>query len=462
MSRIAFLTEALRRAQPAPPSRSSAGCDALDARVLLDEVEPLDREQQRLLLGVPDLHELALFPLDRNALQAPEEADAVVAVDDRVAELQVAQVGEERLGGPAARDRRAPLLAEDLALGVDREARLAQAEAGGDLGGDADDGARRAARRRRGASTRARSAGASRRLRSAAPRRRLPRPTSSARVRSPPRPPRCGRRAPAIGLGRQPQRDRPVAARPEPVEEERRRLEALADPLDGMQRAPPGAKKSRSGSRSAGDALGESRRSPPRRRGLDDDEQRAAPRDRASRPASARHGRSEDDALGLRGRPADPLGQERRASSDSSDAANGGISATLEPLARALRVGIEDAQRRDAVAVELDAHGRSRSGGKTSKRPPRTARSPVSIDEVGAAVADARQALDDARQRDLLALVERARRAPRSRSGAGSRVKSDRAGRTAASDASAAARARRGARTRRAAPSATAECAGTA
>ena len=115
------------------------GLHAFDARILLDEVESLDRKEEPLLLGVDDLHELALLPLDRNAGQTLEEPDAVVAMHDRVVELQVAQVGEKSFGRPTAGDGGALLLSEDLALGIDRGARLAQPEPARDLGGQRDD-----------------------------------------------------------------------------------------------------------------------------------------------------------------------------------------------------------------------------------------------------------------------------------------------------------------------------------
>ena len=65
--------------------------------------------------------------------------DAVVGVDDRVAELQVAQIREERLGRLAPGLRRAALLAEDLLLRVDGQPGLAQPEPGRDLRGHAHD-----------------------------------------------------------------------------------------------------------------------------------------------------------------------------------------------------------------------------------------------------------------------------------------------------------------------------------
>ena len=73
MSRMALRTEALRLAQPGAAQPVERGLDAFDARVLLHEVEALDRQEQRLRLGVLDLHELALLPFDGNALQALED-----------------------------------------------------------------------------------------------------------------------------------------------------------------------------------------------------------------------------------------------------------------------------------------------------------------------------------------------------------------------------------------------------
>src|SRR6266545_5537488 len=48
-------------------------------------------------------------------------------------------MGEEGLRWPPARDGDLALLAEDLALGVEREARLAQAKTGGDVRRDTDE-----------------------------------------------------------------------------------------------------------------------------------------------------------------------------------------------------------------------------------------------------------------------------------------------------------------------------------
>ena len=69
------------------------------AGVLLDEIEPLERDEQLVVAGVAELHELLRRRCPaptREALQADEPADAVVDVDDEIADLQVAEVGDER------------------------------------------------------------------------------------------------------------------------------------------------------------------------------------------------------------------------------------------------------------------------------------------------------------------------------------------------------------------------------
>ncbi len=114
----------------------------LEPRVLLHQVEPVHGQEQRLLLGIADLHELALLALDRHALQALEESDAVVAVHDGVAQFQVAQVRQEGFREAPAGRRGRLLLAEDLALRVEREPRGAEAETRRDLGREHDERSR--------------------------------------------------------------------------------------------------------------------------------------------------------------------------------------------------------------------------------------------------------------------------------------------------------------------------------
>ena len=71
------------------------------AGVLLDEIEPLDRDEELVLAGVAELHELLRLEADLDPLQADEHADAVVDVDDEVADLEIAEVGEERARSPS-------------------------------------------------------------------------------------------------------------------------------------------------------------------------------------------------------------------------------------------------------------------------------------------------------------------------------------------------------------------------
>ena len=100
MSRMAFLTRALafsqRRAAQLVERRVGA------AGVFLDEVEALERNEQLVLAGVAELHELLRVDAHLDLLQADEPADAVVDVDDEVADLQVAEIRDER----RAADRR--------------------------------------------------------------------------------------------------------------------------------------------------------------------------------------------------------------------------------------------------------------------------------------------------------------------------------------------------------------------
>ena len=88
---------ALPRRAAEPIERRLAG-----AGVLLDEVEPLDRDEQLVVAGVAQLEELLLAVADADLLQADEDADAVVDVDDEVADLEIAQIRQERLGRRSA------------------------------------------------------------------------------------------------------------------------------------------------------------------------------------------------------------------------------------------------------------------------------------------------------------------------------------------------------------------------
>ena len=92
-------------------------------------IEPLDRHEQLVVAGVAELEKLLHAVADADLLEADEHADAVIDVDDEVADLQVAQVREKRLGGRAPALRRAALFFEDVGFGVDLQSGVGQPEA---------------------------------------------------------------------------------------------------------------------------------------------------------------------------------------------------------------------------------------------------------------------------------------------------------------------------------------------
>ena len=118
MSRMAFLTRVLAFSHVVPPSLSSAAARA--AGVLLNEIEPLERDEQLVVAGVAELHELLRAPgpaPTAELLQADEPADAVVDVDDEIADLEVAEVGQERASRRRRRSCDAAFLFEQIGLG---------------------------------------------------------------------------------------------------------------------------------------------------------------------------------------------------------------------------------------------------------------------------------------------------------------------------------------------------------
>ena len=121
MSRMAFLTRVLARSHVVPPKAIDRR--ARGAGVLLDEIQALDRDEELVFARVAQLHELLrrFADADADLLQADEVADAMVDVHHEVADLEVAQVGQERAcrGTPAL--GRVPLLFEDVRLGVEHE-----------------------------------------------------------------------------------------------------------------------------------------------------------------------------------------------------------------------------------------------------------------------------------------------------------------------------------------------------
>ena len=373
------------------------GLDAFDARVLLHEIQALDRQQQRARLGVLDLHELALLPLDRNALQSLEAADAVVRVHDGVAELQVPEVGEKRFARLAARGGRAPLLAEDLFLGVERQARLAQPESGRELRGDGDDDARVALRR----DVESVLEGQALQLLDAA---RGPRGDEDLlagleRLRQVRR--RLGRapRVPGDRLGGQPD---PASARgleAEPVEAQRNGGEPLADPSDrmhellGRKRVPVRIPVRRQALVEAGDFLLDGGR-------LEDHGQRSGGVIEPAR-GHRRDRRREHAALGLRRRTPDPLGHRAPRLFRLLGRRKGRQPDFLQLLLRALRVRVEEPQRRDRVALELDAHRQVPVRREDVEEAAAHGEVAGLDHQIGAVIPEARQPPDDAGQRDF-------------------------------------------------------------
>ena len=61
---------------------------------------------------------------DANLLEADEDADAVIDVDDVVAHFQVAEVGEKRLRGRPPALRRTAFFFEDVVFRIDLDARV--------------------------------------------------------------------------------------------------------------------------------------------------------------------------------------------------------------------------------------------------------------------------------------------------------------------------------------------------
>ena len=103
------------------------------AAVLLDEVEPLDRNEQLVFAEIAQLHEFLHGVADADLLEPDEPPDAVIDVHDEVVDLEIAQVREERL-----RDGTVPvslaldlgaLFLEDVRLGNDLQLGARQTEA---------------------------------------------------------------------------------------------------------------------------------------------------------------------------------------------------------------------------------------------------------------------------------------------------------------------------------------------
>ena len=115
------------------------------ARVLLDEIEPFERNEQLVVAGVMELHELLhrVAGRDRQSLQSCEPADPVVHVHDQVANLQVPEIREERSRrrSPALVD--AAFLLEQIRLGEDQQRPLRHVKAARELSGRDEHGGAR-------------------------------------------------------------------------------------------------------------------------------------------------------------------------------------------------------------------------------------------------------------------------------------------------------------------------------
>ena len=205
---------------------------------------------------------------------------------------------------------------------------------------------------------------------------------------------------PGDRFGRHSQEPALAGRESEPVEVEDRPRKTFADPRGGMTQllgredVAVGVAVAREPLRELLDLLLD-------RRGLDRRQERRPRRGRASSPASARR-RARRRPLDLGGRPPDPIGHAyaqrlgffRRREGRQRDA--------REPLARALRVGVEDADRRDAVAVELDAHRELPVRREDVEEPAAHGEVARLDDEIAAPVPDGRQAGEKAWERDLL------------------------------------------------------------
>ena len=101
--------------------------------VLLQQIDLLHRNEQLVLARVSQLHELVVLETDGNLLEPDEDPDPVVDVHDPVPRLQIAKIGEERLGGAGPALPHPAFLVEDVRLGEDLQAGFRQPEPAGEL-----------------------------------------------------------------------------------------------------------------------------------------------------------------------------------------------------------------------------------------------------------------------------------------------------------------------------------------
>ncbi len=120
ISRRRFFSRALRDCQAMPPSLSS--CASLSsAPKRVRELDVLDRQIERVAARVLELEAVVRRAQRRDRLQAGEAADAVVGVDDEIADGKARRLGQN-VGGAARLAARAhEAVAEDVLLGDDGE-----------------------------------------------------------------------------------------------------------------------------------------------------------------------------------------------------------------------------------------------------------------------------------------------------------------------------------------------------
>ena len=115
------------------------------AGIFLNEIEPLDRNEEFVLSVIAQLEKLLhdVAVTDGDLLQADKLRDAVIDVHDQIAGFQIAQVREECRGQRAFARRRGapPLFLEDVGFGVDAERRVGQPESTREQPFGDDDGA---------------------------------------------------------------------------------------------------------------------------------------------------------------------------------------------------------------------------------------------------------------------------------------------------------------------------------
>ncbi len=116
-----------------------------------------------------------------------------------------------------------------------------------------------------------------------------------------------------------------------------------------------------------------------------------------------RHRRREDGALRFRRRAADPLREQPPRLLGFLGGRERGEGDFLDPLLGALRVGVEEAERLDAIAIQLHADGEVAVRRKDVEEPAAHGEIAGLDDEVPAPVAQARQPLGETRERDLVA-----------------------------------------------------------